>query len=496
MKRRRFISNTLLSTLPFVTFRQFGQSLTLANEIKPKREIGMTNGVNPFYTSGSVTGDAFPFYFEGEWHIFHMRMPNIAHLVTKDFLTYHEYPDVISPGGHGTPDSNGGATGCIIEHKGKFYCFYTGNQNVCLATSNNLRDWKKYGKNPLWEGDNVLYDKENFRDPYVFFNEDEGLWWMLIGTKMASGHRQRTGCVGLAKSTNLIEWSTAKPLWNPGVGPHMDCPQLVKEKDKWFLLYLHRNTLYQHARSPEGPFMRVFTNQLGTALSNAGSRVATDGNRWISLPFITQLKDQNEYGDWKYGGIFCVPRELSFHSDGSVTEAPVREKIIDLQTRKSIFNLEKTKPLTGNWILSQENLACESQSGGTLLINDSPKNAYIELDIDFSVSNMQAHILFRLDSQFHTGYQLSLHSDTQMLYLRPLSEWDTALELAARPINIVPQIPVKVRIFFWDSVLDVFVADKYSLSARLYRYKEGEMAVEFRDGLGTISNVRIVDLGF
>lgn len=499
MKRRKFIQNTLLSAVPLHNFLPFDNSLSLSLVLNTQnRGSGIINDlqdINPFYTPGGITGDAFPFFFKGEWHLFHMQMPNIAHRVTRDFITYKDYPPVVTRGKSGEPDSNNLATGCVIEKNGNFYCFYTGNQNICLTTSTDMKQWKKYDNNPLLEGDEIHYEKENFRDPFVFFNEQEGLWWMLFGTKVPREPRQRAGCVGLAKSTNLTEWSFAEPLWNPGIGPHADCPQLIYYENKWYLLYLQRTTRYQHANTPKGPFSRASTCELGTMMANAGSRVASDGKRWISFPFITRLKDDNEYGNWEYGGELCVPRELSFYSDGSITEAPVREMVLALHKRKFAFDVSHAKSLVGEWQLSNDEAQSKSPSGGTLLFSDTPNNIYIEADISFSISNMEAHILLRLDSKLDTGYQLSLHPDTQMLYLRPLSHWDIELELASRPIDIIPNRPVKVRIFLSNTILDIFVDDKYSMTARVYRYKEGNVSIEFRDGVGIISKLLMCKLG-
>jgi beta-fructofuranosidase len=50
-------------------------------------------------------------------------------------------------------DANGVWTGCVVEHDGKFYAFYTGivpsegfKQVQCLATSDDLTTWTKYTK--------------------------------------------------------------------------------------------------------------------------------------------------------------------------------------------------------------------------------------------------------------------------------------------------------------------------------------------------------------
>src|SRR5690606_915946 len=101
-----------------------------------------------------------------------------------------------------------------------------GVQTICLATSTDLDTWVKHPDNPILTGDGVRYMANYFRDPYVFFNQEDNCWWMLLGSRVVGRPDARAGCVGLAKSTDLLHWTLHDPLFGPGIGPHHDCPQL------------------------------------------------------------------------------------------------------------------------------------------------------------------------------------------------------------------------------------------------------------------------------
>jgi len=75
-----------------------------------------------------------------------------------------------------------------------------------------------------------------------------------------------------------------------------------------------------------------------------------------------------------------------------------------------------------------------------------------------------------------------------------LSHQDTLHELGSRPIQIEQNRSVKIRVFLSGTILDVFVDDKYSMTARVHTYLKGNTAFEFRDGLGTISKIKITNL--
>ena len=185
---------------------------------------------NPFLAPpGGALGDTFPFFYDGECHLFVLQPPHVAHFVSSDYVNWETRPIAIPPGGPGEPDEGMIATGVVVEDDGKFIMFYTAGerQTICRATSSDLDNWSKSADNPILRGDGVRYVTDYFRDPYLFFNEGEGCWWMLFGSRVAGRIGPRSGCVGLAKSTDLSNWTLHDPLWAPGIGPHCDCPGKV-----------------------------------------------------------------------------------------------------------------------------------------------------------------------------------------------------------------------------------------------------------------------------
>ena len=60
------------------------------------------------------------------------------------------------------------------------------------------------------------YEPIAWRDAFVFRNEEAGEFWMLItARKASSGPVQKRGCVALAVSKDLKQWTLREPLWAP-----------------------------------------------------------------------------------------------------------------------------------------------------------------------------------------------------------------------------------------------------------------------------------------
>ena len=492
MKRRTFFRHiaALHMLYPVAFAEKFAWARGLGCE-RTDRPRQLPAILNPFYTPGSISGDTFPFYYKGEWHVFHMQMPNIAHHATRDLLSYQERPLVVTRGKAGEPDSDNLATGTVLEHEGTFYCFYTGNHNVCLATSQDLNHWQKHPGNPLLTGDEKIYERENFRDPFVFYNDTEQQWWMLIATRLVREPGQRASCVGLATSTDLITWTLQKALWATTGSPHTECPQLIRHGELWYLLYLQRNTRSRFAPTYKGPFQRAVNLDLGTVLATAGSRPAFDGQRWVSWPFVTRQTGRSEQGEWQYGGHWCVPRELSFHGDGQVTERPVRELIAAAHALPTLAanDLHRSTQVVGQWHVTEHHAQCLTAEGGTLLLENTPSDLYLEVDLTLEDRLTDIHFLLRIDASLKTGYQLSFSAAAGLLTLRSLSYWDVEPVMAVRPVKVIPNQPLKVQMFMGGTILEVFISNESSLTARLYKYRQGTFGIEFRDGPGMIENL-------
>ncbi|NQU22554.1 MAG: GH32 C-terminal domain-containing protein [Candidatus Nealsonbacteria bacterium] len=454
-----------------------------ASDAAPAADWG--SAPNPYFLpEGRRFGDTFPIFKDGQWHLFCMWMPHFGHFVSRDLLHWEKRPE--------TPF--GGATGCVIEHQGKFYMFYTGAQNINLATSDDLDRWRVHDKNPVVQGDDKLYQRANFRDAFVLFNEDEKLWWMLFGTRLMHQPGQRAGCVGVAKSKDLLHWQLAPPLWAPNIGPHTDCPQLIQHGKRWYLIYLQRHTRYRVADSPSGPWRRAPIRDLDSRMAAAGSRPATDGTRWISFPFLVTPKEHNDLGSWGYGGELAVPRQWGFQEDGSITVRPADEIVRAVAgspagRRKP---LEGARPLIGKWDLTEGRTARSSNnSGGTLLLTDTPANFYFQADVTLGSEDMDAHLLMNVKPDLTVGYQLSLHPRTDRATLRAISYWDTDRVLETAPVKIDAGRPFKLRVFRSGSIVEAFFDDKAVLTHRLFQHKDGTLALEFRDGPGAFSNILI-----
>ena len=188
-------------------------------------------------------GDVIPFFDRRSGRFENFYLKNWNPDAPKELVTYgwHRmsgaWPDQIAE----TPVHILGGTGSVVEVDGTyhlFYCTFDDNpqrQWVRHATSEDLTHWQEVGE--AFGPDAAIYESTDWRDPFVFWNETERCWWMLVAARRRASSG-RNGCVGLCVSDDLMHWRIEEPLYAPDIHPAAyECPDMFRMGDWWYLVY-------------------------------------------------------------------------------------------------------------------------------------------------------------------------------------------------------------------------------------------------------------------
>jgi beta-fructofuranosidase len=304
-------------------------------------------------TDAAAAGDPVLFFSHGATHLFYLSSPSETldypervrttwqHACTRDFKIWKNLAPALEPGETNVFDAGGIWTGSVVDCDGIYYLFYTGHhvgaanpQTICLATSTDLVRFERHGRNPL-----IMpiagYEAIDWRDPYVFYNETERRWWMLIAARLAQGPKWRRGCIVLATSENLLDWNVElSPLHVPGTTYCPECPEMWTAGGRWYLVFSRFSegvgTIYRVADSPRGPFRVPVDEALGGRRWYAAkSSPQVDGSRvffgWIH-DFVAEGRPR-----WLWGGDFAAPQVVTpdAHGELSVKLHPAVEAMFD-----------------------------------------------------------------------------------------------------------------------------------------------------------------------
>ena len=186
---------------------------------------------------------------------------------TKDLCSYEDHGKVLDFGQLSDPDPAIGTGSVMQDQDGLYHLFYTGHNDsgnngkgrecVMHATSTDRENWVKIPEDTFYSPDN--YSKDDFRDPEVFWVDEEQCYWLLI----AARENIEGGVVAKYTSTDLKNWEFQGPFYAPRAQYMLECPDLFQMGNKWYLTYSWDCvTYYAMSDSMYGPFTAPEDNVL------------------------------------------------------------------------------------------------------------------------------------------------------------------------------------------------------------------------------------------
>jgi len=288
--------------------------------------------------------DPIPFWWDGIWHVYYQHNPgrpvwgdmHWGHAVSTDLRTWTHLPIALAP--DHPYDRDGVWTGCVIEHEGTFYAFYTAIPTLepfvqvqCLATSQDLIHWTKHPGNPLIEAPPEGYGS-CFRDPSVW-REGDG-WKMVVGSQLEGVG----GTLLLYESENLLNWryvGVANQGRSDETGFDYECPDLFPLEGRWVLI-TSRHAVHWQVGDFDGrtftPIHRGVCDGLPFAADShdaspyyaAKTCVGPDGRR-VMFAWLREWRLEEECIASGWSGAQALPRELFIREDGGLGMRPVQE---------------------------------------------------------------------------------------------------------------------------------------------------------------------------
>lgn len=437
---------------------------------------------NPFILThnGIEFGDPFPVYWDGVWHLYALRadLLEVLHFTSTDLVAWAEHEPAML--------GEGIATGTVVRNDNQYYMFYTDAepQTIRLVISDN--PWRfDFTKSKLVvRADNKVYqlNKKKFRDCYIFQNEMEDLWWMLV-----EGTSDNAVAVGLFKSKDLLTWTQHNPIFKDKSRKHGSCPQLIEQAGRWYLTMLDYPTWYYLADTPYGPWrLQGFYH---TKRMTAASRWASDNNRHLGWGFFTK-HETPEGKNSGYGGPLGVGREMVFIDDGTIGVRPLPELVAAIHKPEGNADLfDCARNFRGDWEVdaSKQEFRSTGKDSGVLLFDLPGKNPdyYFEADIIFSSPRAKADIVVRTSEQFDSGYRIVIDPENEIIAIRQFASDGGTFDEQEHVLS--GTAPVHLQVFVSGGQIEAFVDGQTSLSTRVLERSAYRVAISIEGGRATVS---------
>lgn len=397
---------------------------------------------------------------------------------TSNFYEYSDDGLAVPYGAVGEPDLAVGTGSVVIDQDGVYHCFYTGHNDsfpeqgldkecVMHAVSQDNVTWTKIPEDTFYAADN--YSGDDFRDPFVFWNEEEQCYWLLI----AAREEKLGGVVARYTSEDLKSWKLCDPLYAPNKQYMLECPDLFKMGDKYYLFYSWDCvTYYAMGDSIYGPFAEPENNVLdGTGFCFYAAKTAQlNGTRYL-CGWVGRKPEPKDAGTYNWAGSLLI-HELVQKEDGTLgvkepsglQEYFVQDKPVEVKQTSGDVHEED-----GSWRLS----AGKDEAAVADLGMREP-TMLLECTVSLEEGGY-AGFAFGQGEDYgkYTGLVLDsknncIHYEgcvlSRMAYVEPLITTDFVFE---------PGREYRVKLVMENEIVVLYVDDTKALSNRVYKSVDG-----------------------
>ena len=468
-------------------------------------------------------GDTIPFAHDGKFYIYYLhdeRKGNTQDeygyrtswnlLITEDGVNVKDCKVVLPVGEYDDADY-ACYTGSVIEgNDGNFHMFYTAQNNynpkyhrdgkplqyVAHAISTDLINWEKLPE-LTFGADERIYEPFDWRDPFVFYNEEEKCFDMLLAARLRGASEKNGGCVGLCRSYDLLHWEAKEPFYNPESYMTHECPDLFKLGNKWYLVYSTFSekfvTHYRMSDKLSGPWTSPIEDTFdGRAFYAA--KTAQVGDKRMAFAWVPTKRGESDFGQYEWGGNF-IAHEINQTTDNKLTVKPAEGLI-------NMFNNEFVNEKLNK-------VEIENYEGEKSYVIDGMKDTcMIEAVIEFSEGVRSFGIGLRQDSALANGYYLRFEpfynrivGDMWPRRIRGVNQWYVdgdkpfMVELE-RPFDYksLKDNKVHIRVVADGSIICLYVNDITALTMRAYNLNRTNWGFFVKDGSIRVSDIHMYEV--
>ena len=347
---------------------------------------------------GAYVGDTMPYVTEdGTLELYYLYDTDhngqgyhpVYKYSTDDLCGYEDHGMVLNFGLMSDPDPAIGTGSVMQDREGLYHLFYTGHNDLgnngkgreCVmhATSTDRENWTKVPEDTFFAPEH--YSTDDFRDPEVFWVEEEQCYWLLI----AAREDTLGGVVARFTSPDLKEWTFCGPFYAPQAQYMLECPDLFCIDDTWYLTYSWDCvTYYTVGESMYGPFTAPDDNILdgqGQMAGNgfvfyAAKTAELNGNTYL-CGWIGRAGLNADSGIYQWAGN-VLNHQLVRREDGTLgVKAP--DTFADYFTADKPFQAVKKE---GNVTIEGNTIALLAEDGAYALADMGTRAPAMTLECD------------------------------------------------------------------------------------------------------------------
>ena len=419
------------------------------------------------------TADFIPFYDNGKFHLFYLKdFRDPEHygegtpwyqIATKDFINFEDLGEAIPRGTRAEQDLYI-FTGSVIKAKGRYHIFYTAHNHhmaeknmpieaIAHAVSDDIVHWTKVPEDMFYV-DAQNFEANDFRDPFVFYNEQIGRYSMLlVSRKKNCGYT--AGFTAHYTSEDLKNWTYSGEFFAPNMYHTHECPDLFKMGDWWYLVFSEysdrRLTRYVMSKSINGPWL-IPSDDVFDSSAYYAAKTASDGDKRYIFGWASTKQDHADCGGWMWGGNLTV-HEIVQREDGT----------LGCKLPESLKNIGELKAE----IKEPFSISNISGKAEKLLFTNTADTYRIDAEIKFDGDVKQFGLAFASSFVTKHGYKYEFFPKKNKVEFASITAPVTGRNME-RHIILDTNKNVKLTLIVDGSICVLYVNEEIALTSRFY----------------------------
>jgi len=352
------------------------------------------------------------------------------------------------------------------------------------ATSKDLKSWTKIPEDTFFPSEQ--YSSDDFRDPYVIYNEDHKEYWMLITTR-----QNNMGVIALYTSPDLKKWNDEGVFFTNDMGndSNMECPTLIKYGEYWYLTFsdqsAQRVVHYRIAKDSKGPFNKPKLDYFDGNGFYAGRLEKDSKNLYMFgwTPTKVNYDDAEKY-DWA-GNL--VIHQIKQKENGELYPFPVEKIVKKFNHSIKLDALAQTQSVK----YSKQDYSFSGEAYEVVTFSEIEGINKITGKIKIKSKTSRFGFMFNMGKDGISPLNIVINNETKQLEFYNVA---TDKILSSDPQSVMPlefkeNDTLDFTLLTEDSVSVLYVNNKAVLSSRMFTMKNHKWGIFSID-----SNVEFEDL--
>ena len=189
----------------------------------------------------------------------------------------------------------------------------------------------------------------------LFFGMTRPMLLYAVGVRVTNRGDLRGGCIALCKSEDLINWTYEKPFYDPKMYITMECPELFKMGEYWYLVFStfsdQFTTHYRISKNWNGPW-EIPDDDVFDTRADYAIKTASDGKRRFAFGWIASKYGNTDFGPWEWGGTMNFHEIIQNSKNGELRIKAIPEvldyfsKEIELK-KETLYNCKMVQAQDG-----------------------------------------------------------------------------------------------------------------------------------------------------